>query len=205
MENRSPPPGEHSRSHLETCLRDFLEGESIVSRILRVLLSSSILSVSVAATAAADEAQPSHENRSATTLDNTGPVSAPVMYKKTMLIVVTPEGVAAIIFEKPSTRGTSTEYRYRFQPADGSEETTGNGRVYERLVNEQYNSMHIKAGKIVLPWSGGGAESGWVYYSPEDISLQIANSSRFTDSVIKQGDEELRSEKLDLRRYFQTK
>lgn len=174
-------------------------------RILRVLLSASILSVPVAVTAAVDEEQSLHENRTATSLDNTGPVVAPVMYKNTMLIVVTPEGVAAIIFEKPSTRGTSTEYRYRYQPADGSEETTGTGRVYERLEREQYDSRHIKAGKIVLPWSASGPNSGWVYYSPENTSVQIADSNRFSESVIRAGDEELNSEKLDLRRYLQTK
>ena len=58
-------------------------------------------------------------------------MDALVYYEDTMLILTTQQGAAAVVFEKPfeeaDRRGIC--YRYRFQPAGGGKEQTGNGEL----------------------------------------------------------------------------
>ena len=131
---------------------------------------------------------------------NTGNVAASAIYKDTMLIAVGADGVAAIVFGDPIEHGRN--YRFRFQPKDGSAEITGQGVIFERRTNGQYDGgkLTIRAGMIKLGWSFGGLEQGWFYYEPEKLRLQIASAKRFEDTVDIQN---ARVEKLDLKRFLE--
>lgn len=126
-------------------------------------------------------------------------LSAPVTYKDTMLIAVTKDGVAAIVFGDPVDMGR--KYRYRFLPSDGEKEITGEGSVWETYVDGKYDggNLNIKAGSISFEWSQGGDERGWVYYQPEETRLQIANADRFEAH---EGFDSKKVEKLDLKRFL---
>ena len=127
-------------------------------------------------------------------LDNSGAVTAPVLYDGQMLVVVTDEGVAAIVFGKEyegenDLRGV--RYRYRYLVRDGTSEEVGEGKVWtERLVTFEDGreasvmggSQYIEAGEILLGWSSRGKGQGWIYYTPEEMSVHIANADRFTES-----------------------
>lgn len=127
-------------------------------------------------------------------------VSAPVTYKDTMLVAVTKDGVAAIVFGDPVELGR--KYRFRFLPADGGKEITGEGSVWETYVDGKYDggNLDIKAGPVSFEWSQGGDDRGWVYYQPETLRLQIANADRFEDN--ERGVDSRKIEKLDLKRFL---
>lgn len=131
--------------------------------------------------------------------DNTGYISAPVMYKDTMLIVVTKAGVAAIVFDEPVDKGRN--YRFRFLPADGTKEVTGQGAVWETYLDGKYEGANatIKAGGISIGWSAGGNDRGWLYYEPEKTRMQIATAKRFQDRKSPVTNQKV--EKLDLKRF----
>lgn len=126
-------------------------------------------------------------------------LSAPVTYKDTMLIAVTKDGVAAIVFGDPVEMGR--KYRFRFLPIDGGKEISGEGSVWETYVDGKYDggNLDIKAGPITFEWSRGGDDRGWVYYQPEDLRLQIANADRFEEH---EGLDSKKIEKLDLKRFL---
>jgi hypothetical protein len=135
-------------------------------------------------------------------LSNTGSISAPVAYKGLMLIAVSADGVAAIVFDDPIDRGR--KYRFRFLPKDGTKEIEGSGEIFERYTDGHYDGgkLTIRAGRIAIGWSAGGDDSGWIYYEPEKIRLQIACAKRFKDST---GAENFRNDdvkKIDLKRFL---
>lgn len=137
----------------------------------------------------------------AVSLDNSGLISAPVVYKDIMLIAVTSEGVAAIMFTDGIDHGA--KYRFRYLPNDDGEEQTGVGGVFEQYKDGQYDGgkLTIRAGKIKIGWSAGGDDRGWVYYLPETTTIQIASSERFQTTTKPGPDGELVYEKLDLKRF----
>ena len=122
-------------------------------------------------------------------------VAAPVVYHDLVLIVSTKAGVAAIDFDKAIENGIT--YRYRFCPTDTVEEQNGTGKVFEiyrrfqnmigatRLVDDG-SQLWIEADEIRLEWSFGGPDRGWVYYSPENTRVQIANSKKFAELQLSQ-------------------
>lgn len=133
--------------------------------------------------------------------DNSGLISAPVVYKDTMLIAVTSDGVAAIVFTDKIDHGT--KYRFRYLPNDDGEEQTGIGGVFEQYKDGQYDGgkLTIRAGKIKIGWSARGDDGGWVYYLPETTTVQIASSERFQTTTKRLPDGESVYEKLDLKRF----
>lgn len=135
--------------------------------------------------------------------DNSGRISAPVVYRDLMLIVVTNEGVAAIVFDEkdPKTsRSGSARYRFRFLKNAESAEVTGTGMVLETANNIE--DVTIKAGPIRVGWSGGGHDRGWIYYQPEDMQISIAQARRFNESIVEFADEPHPIPKLDLKRFL---
>ena len=59
-------------------------------------------------------------------------VSAPVSYQDLMLVLVTKDGAAAVVFESPSADGSEVEYSFRFESADGKKKSSGTGKLFER-------------------------------------------------------------------------
>jgi len=135
-----------------------------------------------------------------TSSDNTGNISAPVTYKDLMLVAVSPEGVAAIVFGDLIEHGR--KYRFRYLPKGEDNEITGEGEVFERRKGNRYDGgkLTIRAGDIKIGWSLGGDESGWIYYEPEKLRVQIASADRFEDSrgII----DNRKFDKIDLKRFL---
>lgn len=142
------------------------------------------------------------EATSSASPDNRGLISACIHYKDVMLIAVTSEGVAAIVFDEPVER--VVKYRFRFLKKGSASEILGEGSVFERYVNGQYagGKLTIRAGAIRIGWSAGGDDHGWVYYKPEATRLQIASAERFEDKDCNIGDQTIRYQKLDLKRFL---
>jgi len=141
-------------------------------------------------------------------------LSAPVYYKKQTLVIVTRSGVAAIDFADTFSDGhdspenTSDDapngvvYRYRYLPATGGREESGEGTVVERYTqgpDGQWSGsgqVNVRAGDIAIEWSRGGKDRGWVYYTPEETAVMIVNGQKKEyvgrDNIIRN---------LDLRRF----
>ncbi|MFO0966323.1 MAG: hypothetical protein U0793_12170 [Gemmataceae bacterium] len=114
------------------------------------------------------------------------PVIAPVTYQRTMLVVTSPDLVAAITFEankKEAPRGAT----YKFRMLSGGKETTGSGVVFEKtkvvrdkqdpgkaLVFDLGSKLVIRVGKLELKWSVRDEDNGWVYYFPEKCRIHLA-------------------------------
>ncbi|MEX1232405.1 MAG: hypothetical protein WEB58_19320 [Planctomycetaceae bacterium] len=147
-------------------------------------------------------AEPEEPRSYATGSGNTGFVSAPVTYKNIMLIAVTPEGVAAVVFDE--TVGRGVKYRFRCLQNGWTDEIVGEGTVFEKYTDGKYagGKLTITAGPIRIGWSAGGDAGGWVYYEPEKLRLQIASGDRFEDENKELGDRVVRHEKLDLKRFL---
>src|SRR5215207_5163324 len=59
-----------------------------------------------------------------------GDTTTPVEYDGKLLVVTTPDGVAAFAFTDRVDKGTG--YKFRFRPKDGGKEEAGAGKVFER-------------------------------------------------------------------------
>jgi hypothetical protein len=130
-------------------------------------------------------------------------ISAPVAYKDLMLVLVTKDGAAAVVFNDPAADGSEVGYRYRYESRDGKTKLEGAGKVFERKLNgtDTYDptGLAIAAGPIKLTWSRGSVERGWVYHAPELESVHLAHADNFRQ---KKGLDSAVIEQLDLRRYM---
>ena len=169
-------------------------------RKLFIAAALSVVIVALSAVNADDPPQPEEPETYAASLDNSGMISAPVTYKETMLIAVTKEGVAAIVFGEQVDKGI--RYRFRFLPADGTKEITGEDAVWETYLDGKYEGAKetVKAGRISFGWSRSGDDRGWFYYKPEKMRLQIASANRFEDYTRNLDGKKV--EKLDLKRFL---
>jgi hypothetical protein len=157
----------------------------------------------------AASAEPEEPRSYGASQDNTGLISSRVMYEDTMLVAVTSDGVAAIVFgerikDDEHIKG-GIKYRFRFLKRGSKKEIVGEGSVFERYKDGNYDGgqLTIKAGAIRIGWSAGGDNvRGWVYYKPESMRLQIADGKRFEDNAVEDGDQVSLYEKLDLRRFL---
>jgi hypothetical protein len=64
-------------------------------------------------------------------------IPAPVAYKDLMLVIVSKDGAAAVIFSNPTPDGVEVDYAYRYESRDGKTKLDGSGRLYERKPNGQ--------------------------------------------------------------------
>jgi hypothetical protein len=111
--------------------------------------------------------------------EDTSTIAAPLYYKNVMLVAVNSEGVAAFVFGDRIENGT--KYRYRYLKHGTDEEVSGEGSVFEKETNGKSDGGTLKlvAGDLSLKWSRGDTESGWIYYEPEKMRVQIADADRF--------------------------
>jgi hypothetical protein len=112
-------------------------------------------------------------------------ISAPVMYRDLMLVIVTKEGAAAVTFSNPADDGNSVEYSFRYESADGKVKSSESGKqLFERkLPTGGYDpaGLFIEAGPLKVEWSVGGPQRGWIYYLPEDTAVHLANVRDFKE------------------------
>ena len=108
-----------------------------------------------------------------------------------MIMVATDQGQALIDFIEHGTKDPEAKYRWRYKPSHG-EETSGTGIVYEKYapmgkdspgaVNGKFIGRHVtdigsklfvEAGPIKLKWSYAGPGSGWLYFNPEEMTVEL--------------------------------
>lgn len=135
-------------------------------------------------------------------------VTAPVVYKDLMLVLVTKDGAAAVAFTEVFDEETSdtekrycVKYRFRYESRDGKTHKSGIGVVYERYTKGRYDhgDLFVTAGPIRVEWSRGGAKRGWIYYAPEKTRVHAANARGFEDW---KGPFGTAQKRLDLRRFM---
>lgn len=139
-------------------------------------------------------------------LNNTGLISAPVFYRDTMLIAVTDQGVAAIVFQEKDAQlvNSSARYRFRYLKDSESEELAGEGIVLDTVNDKE--RLTVKAGPIRVGWSGSGHDRDWVYYNPDEMLLCIAKADRFDDSIWADvPGPPHRVQKIDLKRFLKAR
>jgi len=127
------------------------------------------------------------------------PLAAQVTYGDTMLILVSDQGVAAVVF--PQGSETGARYQFRYESKDGKVTDSGSGLLVEKykvgkptgkagefeLIDEGCDTR-LKAGPIEIEWSVSGKAHGWVYYVPEKVHACVAQEKDYTT--------------LDLKRFF---
>lgn len=131
-------------------------------------------------------------------------VTAPVAYQDLMLVLVTKDGAAAVIFNKRNANGSEVEYSFRYESTDGNKKHDGIGKLFEagRGVSEvSADGLFIVAGPVRIEWSRGGAHRGFIYYSPEVVTVHLAHADNFKGVKNFQG-EMIEIKKLDLRRFM---
>jgi hypothetical protein len=114
---------------------------------------------------------------------------APVRYEDTMLVLHDDEGAAAVQFDRgfdelddaKSQRHVVT-YQWRYL-AQGAEEQTGTGAVYEYLSDRDREGSDwiVEAGPLWIIWSPGDAEQGWCYYDPAHTAVHPVNRNWFAE------------------------
>jgi hypothetical protein len=133
-------------------------------------------------------------------------IPAPVAYKDLMLVLVTKDGAAAVVFNNPAADGNGVEYSYRYESRDGKKKLEGTGKLFEQKLNgrDTYDpdGLAIVAGPVKVTWSRGGAERGWIYYAPELVTVHLAHANNFKERPSKFGDGRDVTEELDLRRFM---
>jgi hypothetical protein len=134
-------------------------------------------------------------------------VSAPVAYRDLMLVLVTKDGAAAVIFEGTSTRGDQVEYSFRYESADGTKKLSGTGKLFERRLGPgggfDPDGLYVVAGPVKIKWSMSGPDRGWIYYAPEVVTVHLAHADNFKGGVQKFGAGlDVEKKELDLRRFM---
>ena len=133
-------------------------------------------------------------------------VAAPVAYSDLMLVLVTKDGAAAVIFDSVAAEGNEVEFSFRYESADGKKKLSGTGKLFERrMAQGGYDpaGLAIKAGEVSVQWSRGGTERGWIYYAPEVVTVHLAHAKDFRDRVEKAAPAgEMKYKELDLRRFM---
>jgi hypothetical protein len=121
-----------------------------------------------------------------------------------MLVLVTKEGVAAVVFSNPSADGDEIEYKFRYESADGKKKE-GTGKLFERRLNGggfDKEGLSIVAGPATIRWSKSNADRGWIYYSPEVVTVHLAHAKNFKGGVREIGGKNIEIQELDLRRFM---
>ncbi len=131
-------------------------------------------------------------------------ITAPLAYKDLMLVLVTKDGAAAVVFADATE--TSVDYKYRYESADAKTKKTGTGKLFEKRIEQggfREEGMHIVAGPVTVKWSRSSDTSGWIYYIPEAVAVHMANAKNFEESVLEMpGKKNIIHKKLDLQRFI---
>jgi hypothetical protein len=133
-------------------------------------------------------------------------VSAPVLYEHLMVVLVTKDGLAAVVFDSPARDGSAVDYSFRYESADGKKKSSGTGKLFERRKggpngNFDPAGLSIVAGPIAIKWSMGSPDRGRIYYGPEVVTVHLAHASGFRPGVGGLDGKTVQPE-LDLRRFM---
>lgn len=132
-------------------------------------------------------------------------VAAPIWYEDLMLILSDREGVAAIVFKNDFVSGNTKSpndgavYRFRYLRNGSKSEKKGEGMVREKYKLkpvgkpegkmfekvEDESRLFIEAGSIKIEWSHCTKGRGWIYYFPEQVSVEIGVAKEFSDIDLK--------------------
>lgn len=110
-------------------------------------------------------------------------ITARFLYSDTMLLLSSEAGVAAVIFGEPihTARKQGVHYEYRYESRDGMKKLAGKGELFEmrNRKGQMVGKRYVEAGDIRVPWSVSGDTTGWIYYSPESLRVQLGNARDF--------------------------
>ncbi|HZL87659.1 MAG TPA: hypothetical protein VFB96_04720 [Pirellulaceae bacterium] len=133
-------------------------------------------------------------------------ISAPVAYGSTMLVLVSDEGVGAVVF-RPTADGGAT-YDFRYEGNDGKKLEGAGKPLFEtrNAKGDLTGELYVKAGPISVGWSKGGDSKGFIYYTPEKVQAHLAIDHDFRDRMQRvPGGEDRIVPKLDLQRFRKLK
>jgi hypothetical protein len=117
------------------------------------------------------------------------PVAAPVIYEDLMLIISGKNGVAALVFRDEITKGVNYEYRYLSNDLRTRKRGTGvlcekftlkatkDPKLFEKI--DIGSQLFIKIESISVEWSFNLKGRGWIYYSPENVRVQLGHAKDF--------------------------
>ena len=126
-------------------------------------------------------------------------ISGPIVYRDLMLIVMDRERVVAFAFGDEIKEGV--RYEFRSYSVATKKETIGAGSVFRKFKPldkppivvvdgkkvdpksewsvDDGSVFFLKADSLKLGWTYQTTGSGWIYYEPEKIRVQIAHSKNF--------------------------
>lgn len=122
-------------------------------------------------------------------------IGAPIVYQDLMLVLATDKAVAAVIFGDEVNNDTDkgVDYKLRVLDLTTGKESAGSGRLVrsyrrEKTDNPQIVNLidlgsvtSIKAKDVELRWGYQAPGRGWIYYYPEQMTVQIAHREYFED------------------------
>jgi hypothetical protein len=135
-------------------------------------------------------------------------LSAPIAYEDLMLVLVSKEGAAAVIFDEVNNDGNAIQYNFRYESADGKKKLSGTGKLFERRLDDDRGydpeGLSITSGPVSIKWSRGSRYRGWIYYAPEVVTVHLAHAENFKSHEQKIGfdGETIMVKELDLRRFL---
>jgi hypothetical protein len=132
-------------------------------------------------------------------------LAAPVAYRDLMLVLVTKDGAAAVVFSPATPDGDQVGYSFRYESANGEKRLSGTGKLFERRLERggfDPAGLYIEAGSAKVKWSMGNADRGWIYYAPEVVTVHLAHADNFKGRVHKVGPKVVIDQELDLQRFM---
>lgn len=118
-----------------------------------------------------------------------------------MLFLSSGRGKALIDFIKFGDQDGESTYRWRFKPSTDEAETSGTGKVYEKyekiltnseswilidmIVRDIGSELIVHAGGFQVEWSYASKDFGWLYYDPNEITVEILPDADFKTYTLK--------------------
>jgi len=114
-----------------------------------------------------------------------GNTDASINIQESELLLISNDNGTAIVTFQFAGQDEATTYQWRYRSAGNGLETTGEGTLQERysrtptpdgfdLVDEG-SELFIHMADLAVQWSWGNEDQGWIYYPPNDITIQVVS------------------------------
>lgn len=114
-------------------------------------------------------------------------LNAPIYYGDQGIVITNEHGIAVLKFNSTKDGDkVGAHYHYRLLSPDGKE-TSGEGDVYENYkqpagggpIVDLGSKTVVEVDEMKLTWSRGADQFGWIYYVPEEMTVQIVKADLF--------------------------